>query len=119
MNDPVIDHSAIDRLLRVIGGDIADLRELIDEFLTSTPGLVSRMEKAAEDGNLDSLRIASHSLKANGRDFGASSLAALCERLEGDCKSGLVEDPVGRVAMIARQLVTTQEALGRMMANYE
>lgn len=119
MNDPVIDHSAIDRLLRVIGGDIEDLRELIEEFLTSTPELVSRMEKAAEDGNLDTLRITSHTLKANGRDFGASSLAALCERLEGDCKSGLVEDPVGQVAMIARQLVATREALGRMVTDHE
>jgi len=117
VKDTVIDSSAIDRLLEVIGGDRNDLHELIEEFQSSTPLLVSRMEQAAADNNLDSLRIASHSLKANGRDFGALSLAALCERLENECRSGMVEDLDGQVLAISRALAETREALGRMLGS--
>ena len=119
MKDTFIDVSAIDRLLEVIGGDRNDLRELIEEFQSSTPLLLSRMVRAAADNDLDDLRIASHSLKANGRDFGAMTLATLCERLEHDCKSGAVEDPSGQVSAISRALEDARDALERILTDHE
>jgi HPt (histidine-containing phosphotransfer) domain-containing protein len=99
------------RLLDVIGGDPEDLAELIEEFDTSTPQTLDKMKSAAAAGNLDALRIAAHSLKSNGRDFGAVRLANLCEALEHDCREGTVEDAVGRVSAISENLRAAKAAL--------
>lgn len=117
VDDPRIDRSAIDRLLEVIGGDTNDLKELVEEFHATAPALVRRMEAAAQEGDTEALRIASHSLKSNARDFGAAELGALCERLEQACRSGTVADGSGQVAAIARELSAARIALDRTIAD--
>ena len=79
MTDEIIDKAALDRLLAVIGGDPEDLQDLLEEFETSTPDTLAKMQAAAAEGDLEALRISVHSLKSNGRDFGATRLAAACE----------------------------------------
>lgn len=117
MNDARIDRSAIARLLDVIGGDPEDLKELVEEFHASAPDLVGRMQSSASSGDTEGLRIAAHSLKSNGRDFGAVALAGMCERLEHECRSGTVEDGVGQVAAIAGELIAVRAALDRVIAD--
>lgn len=112
----MIDTAALQRLLNVIGGDPEDLAELLEEFETSTPATLEAMQQAADAGDLDALRIGAHSLKSNGRDFGAVRLAAACERLEADCRAGAVSDPRGRVAAIALELAQARAALARTTA---
>lgn len=111
MSSEIIDHEAIRRLLSVIGGDKEDFAELMEEFEDSTPALVDKMKAAAADADFDSLRISAHSLKSNGRDFGAVELATLCENLEHACKSGEVSDPAGKVEEIGRALDAARTAL--------
>lgn len=111
MSTEIIDHDAIRRLLNVIGGDKEDLNELMEDFEESTPILVDKMKAAAAEANLDSLRISAHSLKSNGRDFGALALATLCEKLEHACKAGEVSDPVEKVEEIGRALDAARDAL--------
>ena len=107
----VIDKAALKRLLDVIGGDPEDLQELLEEFEATTPTLLAAMQNAAAAGDLGELRIAAHSLKSNGRDFGATALATACHDLEAACKNGTVEGPVGQVEIIASELTRAREAL--------
>ncbi|MCY1126517.1 Hpt domain-containing protein [Frigidibacter sp. RF13] len=119
MRDANIDESAIARLLGVIGGDQDDLLELLNEFFVVAPDNLLKMERAAASGNLDTLRIASHSLKSNGRDFGAVDLANLCQRLEQACKSGAVSDAVGQVAAITDAFAAAKASLKKLVAGNE
>ena len=109
--EEVIDRAALDRLLDVIGGDPEDLAELIEEFDQTTPQTLAEMQGAADAGDLDALRISSHSLKSNGRDFGATALSVACEALEQACKAGNVADPIGQVAQISVELAHARSAL--------
>ncbi len=111
MCDEVIDLEALKRLLDVIGGDPEDLEELLEEFEEVGPSTLVTMQSAAASGDLDALRIASHSLKSNGRDFGATALAKACEALEHACRSGEVADPKAQVQAIATELKRARAAL--------
>ena len=111
MSDEVIDLEALRRLLDVIGGDPEDLDELLEEFEDVGPSTLATMQGAAATGDLDALRIASHSLKSNARDFGATQLATSCETLEHACRDGAVDDPEAKVQSIAAQLEDARSAL--------
>lgn len=114
MSTDIIDQDAIRRLLNVIGGDREDFIELMEEFEESTPPLVDKMKSAVAESDFNSLRISAHSLKSNGRDFGAVRLAALCEELEHACKDGNVSGPAEKVEEIGQALNAAREALRSM-----
>lgn len=116
MADDVIDQSALKRLLDVIGGDREDFLELVEEFQGSTPQLLEKMQAAATNGDIDALRVNAHSLKSNGRDFGATALANDCEALEHACREGSVDDASGRVEAIATKLAEARQELTRLAA---
>ena len=117
--EKIIDESALDRLLEVIGGDREDLQNLLDEFQSTTPVTLTKLQDAARTGDLDQLRIDAHSLKSNGRDFGATRLADLCERLERDCRDGEVAEPEARVSAIADDLEAARAALRALSVRNE
>lgn len=119
MSEDVIDRGALKRLLDVIGGDPEDLGELLEEFEEVTPKTLAQMAEAARSGDLNALRISSHSLKSNGRDFGAVALASACEALEHACRDGSVDDPVGRVTVISEELERARAALARISLGNE
>jgi HPt (histidine-containing phosphotransfer) domain-containing protein len=83
-----IDRRALDKLQEIVGGEEADLVELIDSFLEEAPGLVAALAAAQQAADLAGARRAAHSLKSNARDMGASELAELCARLEAQCVAG-------------------------------
>jgi HPt (histidine-containing phosphotransfer) domain-containing protein len=114
MTDRVIDIAALKRLLHVIGGDTEDLRELLDEFLETAPDLAASITSAAVAGNRDNLRIASHTLKSNARDFGAIRLSELCAELERDCREEGIMDPRAAAARIAEEELHARRALGTL-----
>lgn len=119
MSEGIIDRKAIERLLDVIGGDSDDLLELIDEFKESTPGMLVKMQEAVAEADHNALRILAHSLKSNARDFGATTLAKLCEQLERDCKSGLVSDPGSQVGAISSELKVATATLAQLGGSNE
>lgn len=110
MDNPVIDHTALRRLMRVIGDDPDDLRELIESFLEEAPVLVLDIEAAAASMDMENLCRASHTLKASARDFGAPRLAEVCEALEYSARDGhsepaaLVRSIAAEYAMAGREL---------------
>lgn len=80
----LLDQDAIRNLLDVIGGDRADLVDLIASFLDEAPQILDSMVAAAKAGDVATLRRAAHTLKSNARDFGAAELARQCASLEAD-----------------------------------
>lgn len=88
MSNSIIDTAALANLKEVIGGDIEDLQELVDDFVTGMPDQLGKMQSQVANSDWSGLRITSHSCKSNARDLGATDLAALCAELELQCKSG-------------------------------
>ncbi len=48
-------------------------------------------QQAFEQGKTEELRRAAHTLKSNGKNFGATALAELCQELENRAKTGKLE----------------------------
>jgi histidine phosphotransfer protein HptB len=112
MNTQTIDAEALKRLLKLIGGDAEDLRELVDEFLETAPELSAEIGRAAEARDCDALRIAAHTLKSNARDFGAMRLSEHCAALEAECRDGHAPNPLAAAAEIAKEVAVAGRALG-------
>ena len=117
MSDDIIDRSVLRRLLELIGGDPADLEDLLEDYRTQAPELASRISAAARSNDLDALRIAAHTLKSNARDFGAMRLSALCGDLERDCRSGTIADPHSRAEAIRVEEAAARDALSGVAAS--
>jgi CheY-like chemotaxis protein len=86
-----LDPAALEMLLDVIGGEPELLAELIDSFLEEAPPLLSKMHQALEKGDPAGLRVAAHTIKSSANDFGATTLAELCQTLEDMGKSGTLD----------------------------
>lgn len=92
MTETAIDVAALKKLKDMIGGNVEDLSELVDDFLTSLPEQLSQMRAAEQSEDWAALRITSHSCKSNARDLGANHLSELCAELERQCKAGAPVD---------------------------
>ena len=117
MAGEIIDLAALRRLLEAIGGDPEDLDELFEDYRSEAPELAAKISQAAAGGDLEGLRIAAHTLKSNARDFGATKLSALCEKLEQECRSGAVADPHGMAEAIAAAENASRQALDEISAS--
>jgi histidine phosphotransfer protein HptB len=97
----MIDLRALERLQDMLGGDPADVAEIVESLLGEAPALLAEMQDAAGRGDLAALGRAAHSLKSNARDVGADTLAALCQSVESAVRSGQgPEDPAAAAAAI-------------------
>ncbi len=97
----VLDRDAIRALLDIIGGDRADLADLMGSFLEEAPQIFDSMAAAGDAGDAATVRRAAHTLKSNARDFGATELSLRCASLEADLAGQESFDGLpGRVAEI-------------------
>jgi HPt (histidine-containing phosphotransfer) domain-containing protein len=87
----IIDEPTLAALLDSLGGDVDFLKELVDAYLDSTPGLFAAMRQAAADGDAAGLQRAAHTLKTGSANMGALGLAALCKQLEDVGRSGALD----------------------------
>ncbi|MFO7856772.1 MAG: Hpt domain-containing protein [Paracoccaceae bacterium] len=112
MSGSTIDTVALRRLLDLMGGDPGDLAEMLEEYRMAAPDLARTVVSAAAAGDVETLRIAAHTLKSNARDFGATRLAELCAGLEADCRAGAAPaDAVERAAHIEAAEAEARAAL--------
>jgi histidine phosphotransfer protein HptB len=95
-------------------GDPTFVRELISTFLKDAPGLVGELRSSFEQGDLEELRRAAHTLKSNGRTFGATRLAALSEELELSAQTGTPVGAVELVTRIEKEYARVEGALGAL-----
>ncbi|MEO0486700.1 MAG: Hpt domain-containing protein [Pseudomonadota bacterium] len=107
----LLDLDALKRLLDVIGGEAEDFDELRDEFIETSPDLIETLQQAAAHTDLDAMRVASHSLKGNARDFGATALAELSAALETACKSGDVDGAIQLLSQVTEAEKAARHAL--------
>jgi HPt (histidine-containing phosphotransfer) domain-containing protein len=96
--------------LRELGGDDF-LAEMIDTFLADSPPLLAALHESLERGDADELRRAAHTLKSNGRTFGAGGFSDLCRELEERAKSGELGGAGALVDRIDREYEAVAEAL--------
>lgn len=108
----MLDRDALSDLQAVIGGNRADLEELISDFIEDAPIQLAEMEQAAATSDAETVRRGAHSLKSNSRDLGATAFAWLCAELESDLHTpGLVGDLVARVSAITARWPQVRAAL--------
>jgi len=98
---PVLDSGALERLSELVGGNAATLSGLVNDFLADTPTLIGTMCGPGADP--DSARRAAHSLKGLSVTFGATDLAALCQRAES--QPGVAGD----LGPLAREIAAEHE----------
>jgi signal transduction histidine kinase/DNA-binding response OmpR family regulator len=94
-----LDSTAVDRLMKVVGGKQESLVELINSFLTDGPALLAEMRKGLAEHDVARLRRAAHTLKSNSADFGATALQDQARALEERAREGSIDaDAPGLVA---------------------
>jgi len=108
----VLDPTALENLLAVVGGEFEYLVELIDSFLEEAPKLLAELDGYVADGDPAGVRRVAHSLKSNGADFGARVFSELCKKLEMMGKDGDLEGAADLVARIAAEYKDVEASLG-------
>jgi CheY-like chemotaxis protein/HPt (histidine-containing phosphotransfer) domain-containing protein len=95
-------------------GDPVFVRKLISTFLNDAPGLVGTLRSSLEQCNSEELRRAAHTLKSNGRTFGATALASLSEELELSARTGALVSAGDLVTRIEKEYARVEGALGAL-----
>ena len=107
----VLDPTALDSLREMVGGDDKFVIELIDTFLGDAPQMLANMRQAVENGDMEVLHRAAHSLKSNSAEFGGTILSSLCQELEKMSKAGMLEGAAERLALAEAEYEKVKVAL--------
>jgi HPt (histidine-containing phosphotransfer) domain-containing protein len=83
-----LDMRVLDELRASVGGDQEFVAELVDDFLADAPAQLEALGAAVSSGDPDVARRAAHTLKGTSRTFGATALAALCQKAEAAAGMG-------------------------------
>jgi HPt (histidine-containing phosphotransfer) domain-containing protein len=110
-DENIIDPTALQAMLEMVGGDTAFLAEMIDTYLADSPQLLADLGQAVDGGNAELLRRAAHSLKSNSAGFGAHALAALARQLEDLGKQGSTAGAAPLLAAAGAEYERVQAAL--------
>ena len=87
----IIEEATFARLLDSLGGDVDFLSEIVEAYLSSSPGLFANMQQAIATGEAPALQRAAHTLKTGSANFGALAFAAQCKELEDMGKMGTLD----------------------------
>lgn len=116
----MLDREALRDLQALIGGDRADLVDLISGFLDEARGMLDQSVAAAAALDTETVRLNAHSLKSNSRDLGAVGFSKLCAELEADLNGRApVGDLSARVQEILAQWAGVRAALEAEMTQGE
>src|ERR1700693_6278295 len=96
MDETVIDRAVYAELRDTTSAEF--VAELVDTFIEEGPGMLAELRAARAEGNAERFRRAAHSLKSNGRTFGAVKLTALAREFE---LKGLDPEPSRDAAALA------------------
>jgi len=94
-------------------------QELVEVFLADTPKRLGEMKKALQEDDAASLRRAAHSLKSNGKLFGADEFSGLCKILEAQARAAqengtTITAEASLVARIEQEYERVEVALTRL-----
>lgn len=108
----VLDNRVLDDLRESVGGDQAFVAELIDELLADAPVQLAALREATAGGDAETARRAAHTLKGNGRTFGAVEFASLCQEAEAAAATGDLDVVAQRLDAIDTSWEQVRPALG-------
>jgi CheY-like chemotaxis protein/HPt (histidine-containing phosphotransfer) domain-containing protein len=112
--DGMLDPSAVQALLRLVGDDQSGLRALIRSFLDETPPLLTNLREAVRVGDKEHFRRAAHTLKSSSLDFGAVRLSELGQQLEILGKIGRLEGAMPLLLQTEAEYERVKEALNKI-----
>ena len=92
-----LDLDVLGELRESVGDDPEFVAELIDDFLADAPAQLESLARGGDLGRRDRRRRAAHTLKGNGRTFGAGKLASLCQEAEAAAGADDLEAVLARV----------------------
>jgi CheY-like chemotaxis protein/HPt (histidine-containing phosphotransfer) domain-containing protein len=96
----ILDPAVFAKLVDNLGGDIGFLRELVEAYLASSPGILASLRQAMAAGDAPAFQRAAHSFKTGSASFGALAFAAQCKELEEMGKAGVLGDAESKVAAL-------------------
>jgi len=109
----VLDARALQRMRATLGTQADQLLpDLIEEFYSDADRLLAQARQALEQGRVEDLRIAAHSLKSTSATLGAMALSAVAWEMES-----LARD--GRLQGIAEQIVRAEGEFARAKSALE
>lgn len=86
---PVLDRSVLSSSL---GDDVDLIKEILELFTTITPDIIDSLEKAAIEGDLDTVRKCAHSIKGSAGNIGAAALQESMRDIEAACTEEDTDD---------------------------
>ena len=90
MSDVTINQAMLDQFRMLErAGKPGILAQMIGMFVKGSGDQVAALLAASEAGDVEKLRVVSHTLKSNSASFGATELAELCRDIETDARAGL------------------------------
>ena len=95
--ESAVDYAVLDELCKSVGDDPVFVAELVDELLQDAPAQLESLRGAASSGDATGARRAAHTLKGNGRTFGAGGLASLCQEAETAAAAGDLDGVLSRL----------------------
>jgi HPt (histidine-containing phosphotransfer) domain-containing protein len=113
--DPAVDEAVLDKLraLRAPDGR-SPLQLVVERFLESTPPYLATLRGAAETGDGEAVRRASHTLKSSTAMVGALRLSSLLRETEALARSGDVEKAGEKVEAIMAEYERVESHLSAM-----
>ena len=104
-----IDKTALVNLYNIGGKDF--LLRMIDNFINQAPKRIDTARKSLETGDLKSIHLICHSLKASSANLGAAKVQEIAERLEEMASIGLREHIGEALDMIEKILAEAIHSL--------
>ena len=113
-----INSSVLNEYKEVMGDEWGEfVADLIDTFLSNGPKLITDMRQAYDENNLEILERSAHSLKANGKTFGANQLAEVAFELEHMASMGELQDPEVKIELADSQFQIVKSELEELRAS--
>ena len=92
-------------LMRAVADDIESFRALSRIFLSSSPAMFERLQRALAAGGPGEIGLASHALKGNAGLVGAAQLCALLAALESAARGGTAPPPPPALPQLFQQVL--------------
>ena len=90
------------------------LPALIEQFYRDADRLLGQAHQAIEQGRVEDLRIAAHSLKSTSATFGAMALSAVAREVESLACRGKLEGVVEQLTRAEAEFASAKTALEAM-----
>jgi HPt (histidine-containing phosphotransfer) domain-containing protein len=114
--DPtVMDRSILRALVRDLG-DEAIVDEICDLFLSEAGPRLGAMERAAADGDAETLRVNAHTLKGSSANVGAVAVSTAAAEVERHARAGHIDGARPWLIRLVDAVELTRAALGRTAA---